>query len=132
MNRRLSIVLLMGLLASILAACSSGSGVVKDVDSAMRQVPGVVTTATTYKNSAGMSTSMGVRVTAAPDADLKTVLDGTLRAFAKSSGSAKGTISVAFYVFTDGAEKNGIGPEAYGMSVSPSVDEIREFASSGK
>ncbi|MCU6480830.1 hypothetical protein QO003_003283 [Arthrobacter silviterrae] len=120
----------MGLIAAILAACSGSSGVVKDVDAAINQVPGVVATTTTYKNTAGMTTTMGVRVTADSGADLKTILDGALRAFAKSSASVDGSVSVAFYVFPSGAENDGIGPEVYGMSVSPSVDQIRQYAGS--
>lgn len=116
--------------AALLVGCSSGSTLVKNVDSALSAVPGVVAAETRYLNTPGMSTSVSVRITAAEDANLETVLDGSLRAFAKASGSTRGTISVAYYVFPEGDEENGIGPEVFGLVVSPTVEEIRDDASS--
>ncbi|MGA7203509.1 MAG: hypothetical protein WBX27_02640 [Specibacter sp.] len=102
----------------------------KDINTALLQVPGVTTANTRFLNTPGMSSSFSVRITAAPDASLKTVLGDSLRAFADSSGSTKGTISVAFYVFVDGAEDDGVGPDALGLPVTPNVDDIRQYTDS--
>lgn len=131
MTRRLRMVLLMGLLASLLAACSGGASFAKDMDGALGSVPGVVSAHTEYNNSAGMSTRINVRITASPDAGLETVLDDSLRAFADASGNTKGTISVAYYVFAEGAEEEGIRPDTVGLNTTPTVDEIRQYANSG-
>ena len=119
-------------MATFLGGRGSGDGFVRDVDSALRQVPGVVSTTTTYNENAGKSTRINVRIAAAAGADLQSVLDGTLRAFAKAAGSTRGTVSVAYYVFAEGAEKDGIRPAALGLGITPTVDEIRKYAGSGR
>lgn len=131
MTRRLSMVLLMGIFAMLLASCGGGASFAKDMDAALGKVPGVLSTATEYNNSAGMSTRVNVRITASPDADLPTVLDDSLRTFAATSGDTKGSISVAYYVFAEGAEEEGLRPDAVGLTITPSVDEIRQYANSG-
>lgn len=128
--RRIIAVVLTVVAAALLVGCSSGSTLVKNVDSALSAVPGVVTAETRYLNTPGMSTSVSVRVTTDVDANPETVLDDSLRAFAKASGSTRGTISVAFYVFPESDEENGISPEVFGLVVSPTVEEIRDYASS--
>lgn len=131
MTRRLSMVLLMGIFAMLLASCGGGASFAKDMDAALGKVPGVVATETQYNNSAGMSTRINVRITASTDADLQTVLDDSLRTFAATSGDTKGSISVAYYVFAEGAEEEGLRPDAVGLAITPSVDEIRQYAESG-
>ncbi|WP_146070264.1 hypothetical protein [Arthrobacter sp. GMC3] len=128
--RRIIAVVLVAVAAALLVSCSSGSTLVKNVDSALNQIPGVINTETKYLNTPGMSSSFRVRITAATDVDLETVLDESLHAFAKASGSTTGTISVAYYVFSEGDEENGIGPDDFGLSVTPTVQEIRDYASS--
>ncbi len=131
MTRRLSMVLLMGLFAMLLASCGGGASFAKDMDEALGKVPGVVSTATEYNNSAGVSTRINVRITASTDADLQTVLDDSLRTFAAASGDTRGSISVAYYVFAEGAEEEGLRPDAVGLTITPSVGEIRQYAESG-
>lgn len=127
--RILSRVLLMGLFAAILSACSnSGASFVKDMDAALAQVPGVTNANTDYNTNNGMSTRITVRITASPEASLETVLSESLHSFADASGSTKGVISVSYYVFTQGDEENGIHPDALGLKITPTVDEIRKFA----
>ncbi len=127
--RRLRMVLLMGLFAALLAACSNGgASFVKDMDAALADVPGVVHVSTTYNTNNGMSTRITVRITASANASLETVLSDSLHTFADTSGSTRGTISVSYYVFTEGDEENGIRPSALGLPVTPTVDQIREFA----
>ncbi len=129
---RFSRVLLMGLIAALLASCSTGASFVKDMDASLSQVGDVVSAQTQYNNSAGMSTRINVRITASTRADLNTVLEDSLRAFAKASGKTKGTISVAYYVFPEGAEEEGIRPDKVGLAITPTVDEIREYARSSR
>ncbi len=127
--RRLRMVLLMGLFAALLAACSNGgASFVKDMDAALADVPGVVHVSTNYNTNNGMSTRITVRITASANASLESVLSDSLHTFADTSGSTRGTISVSYYVFTEGDEENGIRPSALGLPVTPTVDQIREFA----
>ncbi|POH60226.1 hypothetical protein [Arthrobacter glacialis] len=128
--RRIIAVVLTFMAAALLVSCSSGSTVVKNVDSALSQVPGVVSVKTEYKNNAGVSKRITVRITASPDSVLETVLDDSLLAFAGASDSTRGTISVSYYVFPEGDEENGIRPDAFGLGVTPTVQEIRDYASS--
>ncbi|MHA7305278.1 hypothetical protein ACX80E_08535 [Arthrobacter sp. TMN-49] len=120
----------MGLISAFLSGCGGGASLVKDMDASLAQVPGVVSVKTEYNNNAGMSKRINVRLTVSPDAALKTVLDDSLHAFAGASGSTKGTVSVAYYVFTEGVEENGIRPDSLGLSTTPTVDEIRQYANS--
>ena len=130
MLRRIIAVVLAVAAGALVASCSSGSTTVKNVDSALSQVPGVVSVKTGYNTNAGMSTRITVRVTASPDSVLETVLDDSLHAFAGASDSVRGTISVAYYVFAEGDEENGIRPDAFGLGVTPTVQEIRDYAGS--
>lgn len=116
--------------AALSVGCSSSSTDVKNVDSALRQVPGVVSVKTEYKNNAGVSKRIIVRITASPDSVLETVLDESLHAFARAADSTRGTVSVAYYVFPEGDEENGIRPDAFGLGVTPTVQEIRDYANS--
>lgn len=115
-----------------LTGCAgTGAGPVRDIDAALTSVPGVESAHTQHHNRAGMSTRINVRITSSPGAELETVLDESLQAFAGASGSTRGSISVAYYVFTDGDEENGIRPDALGLKITPTVDEIRHYAASG-
>ena len=128
--RKLRSILLLGVVASLLVACSGEPRVAANVEAALGAVPGVVSASTEFRNSAGVSSRFSVRITASPDADLYTVLDDSLRAFADASGDSKGSTSVAFYVFPEGAEEEGLRPDEVGLGVTPSVDEIRQYAAS--
>ncbi|GGE99627.1 hypothetical protein GCM10011313_23170 [Mycetocola zhadangensis] len=129
--RKLSAVVLAGLVATVLVACGGGSAVASKTESSLNEVPGVVSAKTEFRNSAGMSSRINVRIIASPDADLYTVLDDSLRAFADASGDTKGSISVSYYVHTEGAEETGIRPDAAGLKTTPSVDDIRNYAGYG-
>lgn len=131
LTRRLSMVLLMGLFASLLGGCGSSFNsekFLKGVDAALGNVPGVVSTSNNYYNTAGMSTSISIRITAATGADLEKVMAESLHAFAGASADADATTSVAYYVFNEGAEKTGIRPTAVGLAVTPTVGQIRQYA----
>ena len=130
-TRRTGAVLVMAIVAALVAGCSSGASLVADMDAALSQVPGVVSSHTEFNNNAGMSKRISVRITASPDADLHTVLEDSLHAFADASGSTRGSTSVTYYVFTEGAEEEGIRPDSLGLKNTPSVDQIRQFAASG-
>jgi hypothetical protein len=121
-------VLIMGFFATLLAGCGGGASFAKDMTAGLDRVPGVVSAQTEFNNSAGMSSRINVRLEAASDADLHSVLEDSLRAFADASGSTKGTISVAYYVFAAGAPEDGIRPDAVGLNTTPSVEEIRQYA----
>ena len=128
--RKLRSILLLGVVASLLVACSGEPRVAANAEAALNAVPGVVSASTEFRNSAGVSSRFTVRITASPDADLNTVLDDSLRAFAEAAGNTKGSTSVAYYVFLEGAEEEGLHPDAVGLGVTPSVDAIREYAAS--
>lgn len=49
---------------------------------------------------------------------------------ADASGSLKGVSKVEFYVFPEGAQESGIRPDVRGLPQSPTVQEIRDYASS--
>ncbi|PYI39337.1 hypothetical protein CVS30_05070 [Arthrobacter psychrolactophilus] len=126
----LSFLALATLVVMFLAGCTSTEArLVKDMDAALADVPGVVHASTTYNTNNGMSTRITVRLTASADASLETVLSDSLHTFANTSGSTRGTISVAYYVFSEGDVDNGIRPTELGLPVTPTVDEIRAFAS---
>lgn len=121
--------LLWGAVATMHASCGGpGSGFAQSMDAALVQVPGVVTSSTEYNTSSGMSTRINVRIMADGGAGLETVLTDSLQAFADASGDAKGTISVSYYVYAEGAEDGGIRPNAVGLKTTPTVEQIRDFA----
>lgn len=134
MLRKIGIVVLVGLLTWILSSCGAGNPqkagdpFVQEATAALDAVSEVATSSVRYTDPGGMGATVTVRVTASPSAELETVLRDSLRAFAQSADSLKPLIPVYFYVFPEGAEENGIRPDALGLAQSPTVDEIREFA----
>lgn len=124
------IVIVMGLLATFLGACGAGTNdsFAKNADAAMNSVSGVVRAKTEYTNNPGMGSTVSVRIETQATADLPTVLAATLKAFAGASTSVKGATSVAYYVYAQGAEDGGIRPTAVGLKVTPTVEQIQDYA----
>ena len=135
MVRKIGILLLVGLLSGILSACgfgnpqNAGDTFVADATAALDATPGVVTSRVRYTDPGGMGAVINVRVTADPATELETVLADSLRAVSASAGSLKPVSKVDFYVFPDGDEENGIRPDTLGLTQSPTVEEVRNYAS---
>lgn len=102
---------------------------VSEYTTELGDILGVVHASTTYNTNNGMSTRITVRLTASADASLETVRSDSLHTFADTSGSTRGTISVAYSVFPEVDVASGIRPTELGLPVTPTVDEIRAFAS---
>lgn len=141
MLRRVRMVLVVGLLAWVLAACSAGSGggsgsgggtddPAATIETAISVLPNVSAVKARYTVQSGMGSTVHVNVTADAGTDpLETVMKDALKAFAGAADGIKTTSSVSFQV-TGAGEHNTINPTAVGLPQSPTVEQIIDFANS--
>lgn len=143
MFKKTRMVIAMGLLAALLAACGgSGSGktsdsgsVAESIETAIISVPGVAEVEARYNVNTGMGSTLSVRIQAdAGTAPLEPVMTESLKAFAGATSEIKDLnprMGVSFQV-TELGQENTINPTAVGLPQRPTIPEITDFAANAE
>lgn len=124
------ILVFVGLLGSILGACSSDDGgkFEKEANAAIGAVSGVVSSDVRYQGNPGMGATIRADIEVSAGTDLMTALAQTLKSFGASSSSVQGNTTVYYVVFPEGAKSEGVTPDALGLKIRPTVAQIQEYA----
>lgn len=138
MLKKTTMFILVGLLAWTLASCGSGKtgdsgSVAESIKDAISSVPGVAEVEVRYNVNAGMGTTLSVRIQAETGtAILEPVLTESLKSFAGATSEIKELnprMGISFQV-TELGQDSTINPTAVGLPQRPTVQEIRDYASS--
>lgn len=137
MFKKTRMVIIVGLLAALLAACGGNgknddsAAVAESIQAAISSVPGVAEVEANYNVNTGMGATLSVRIQAdAGTADLKPVMTESLKAFAGATGEFKDLnprMGISFQV-TEQGQENTINPTAVGLPQRPTIPEIVNFA----